>query len=648
MRTLLAATLLAAAAARVVWPAPADKFSAAEPWPGRIPAADDRGFDVLQYDLEVDLDIDAGAPVERRLWLDGVMRVILRLAAPLPPEVRLDLVDSLGAIEVRWQDVPTPFVQAGDSLRVATGPGAAAGDTVTVTVTYGGYVQRHGPMSAGLLTRAHAGGRPSVGNVNQPYSSHSWFPCKDHPSDKAALRFAVTVPDTLAAVASGRLLGTEEPAPGRRTWRWATDHPIAPYLVGLAVSDFAVWDEDCDGVPLQYLVFPEHRAAAEAVFAETCAMMRWLGDLCGPYPFADEKYAQAEFVWGGAMENQTATVIGQTVFAQPVRDAQLTVVHELSHHWFGDSLTPRHWRDIWLNEGFARYVELLWLEHTEGPQAYRERLQGLKPADLFQGDGLLGDPDPVLQRLVYDKGAWVLHMLRLYLGDPTFFAFLREYATDPDLAYAHTDRAALTAALGRAAGRDLAPFLAPWLDTEALPAIGARWRAGGGSRTLVEVVQSQGEPFFPLVVPVRVHAGLETRDLLLRMDDLLASAEVTTTMPVDSVVVDPDDLLLRVTAATPQPRLLAAQVRPNPASGATVLAYWLAGADRVAAAVYDVRGRLVRRMDLGAQPATGDGEPRLWVWDGRDEAGRRAAAGVYWLELRTRDDRAARKVTLLR
>jgi len=647
MRTVLA-LLLMASAAPAAWLAPTDKVSLPVPWPGRIPAVDDRSYDVLRYDLALDLAIDVTAPADRRLLLTGQAQLDLRLLDPRPTELRLDLVDALAPSEVRWDDAAAPFVQAGDSLRVAVPAGAAAGDTVTVTVRYAGHPPRHGPFSAGLLTRLHGDGKPTVGNVSEPYSSHSWFPCKDHPADKATLRLAVTAPDTLTVVANGHLVGTETPAAGRRTWRWASDYPLAPYLVGLAVSDFAVWDEDCDGVLLQYLVFPEDRAVTEAAFAPTCAMMRWLADLCGPYPFPDDKYAQAEFIWIGAMENQTATVIGQTAFLQGERNAQLVVVHELAHQWFGNSLTPRHWRDIWLNEGFARYVELLWLEHTEGPQAYRDHLQGLRPDDLFQGDGLLGDPDPVLQTLVYNKGAWVLHLLRLYLGDPAFFGFLRDYPGDPDLQYAHTDRAAVTAALSRAAGRDMAPFLAPWLDTEAVPELGVRWRAIGGERTLIEVVQHQSEPFFPLAVPVRVHAGPATRDLLLRMDDLLASAEIATTAPVDSVVLDPDGLLLNRTAATPPPRLLAAQPRPNPASGATVLAYWLAGADRVAAAVYDARGRLVRRLDLGAQPATTDDAPRLWVWDGRDGSGRRAAAGVYWLELRTREDRTVRKVTLLR
>jgi len=545
--------------------------------------------------------------------------------------------------ELLWQTVPTPFTQAGDSLRVPLPPGLAAGDTVAVTVFYEGRPERHGPLWAGLLLRDRENGEPAVGNVNQPHSSHSWFPCKDHPADKATLTMSITAPDDLTVAAVGRLIGVDDLGGGRRTWRWRSDHPVAPYLVGIAASDFDSWSEDCDGVLLDFHAFGEHRERAEVAFGPTCEMLLWLEDLIGPYPFADEKYAQAEMVWGGAMENQTITAYGQAAISLPDSVAHLVTVHELAHHWFGNSLTPGVWRDIWLNEGFARYVELLWREHDRGRASYYRYLQRLRPDDLFVGDGLLGDPDPLITGLIYDKGAWVLHMLRLHLGDPAFFGFLHTYATNPDLVYGHTDRETMIAVASEAAGEDLSTFFAPWLDTEAVPELVAHWQ---GKR--VEVVQLQGEPFFPLTVPVRVHAGEEVVEHLLRLDAVTTAFTVTTTADIDWVVVDPDLLLLRRTTSTIAPGILAAQPRPNPAILSTHLDYWLTDAEQVTATVFDARGRLISREDLGPQPRNADSEPHLWSWHGRDDAGRRAPAGVYWLELRTTQDRTVRKVTLLR
>ncbi len=645
---LLCLLVVAAVAAHAGWVAPGAKTEPPEvSWPGRIPAADSRGIDVLRYELTIDL---VALPPQTP-WIEGTAVVRVRYLDPAPDVLRLDLVDDLTVSEVRRGLSSTPFIQTGDSLTVNV-PLASPGNRETFTITYAGSPPRHGPLYAGLLLRQRDNaGPPTVGNVSQPYSSHGWFPCKDHPGDKATLAMTVTAADTLTVSATGRLLGTDDLPGGRRTWRWDSEFPVATYLVGLLVSEYETWSEDCVGFPLVFHAFSEHVDAARVTYAPTCDMMKWLEDLAGPFPFIGEKYAQAEFAWGGAMENQTVTAFGQASLTLPERSAHLVTVHELAHHWFGNSLTPRDWRDIWLNEGFARYVELLWREHTEGAEAYRDYLHLLNRDDLFVGDGLLGDPDPVLPNsMVYDKGAWVVHMLRLHVGDAAFFRFLHDYATDHDLTYQHTDRQAMTDAASIAAGEDLAPFFAPWLDTEAVPELGLRWRplAADDRRILVEVVQHQESPFFPLTVPVRVHAGLEVVDLKLRMDDRIAGIEVATTAPVDSVLLDPDDLVLNRTALTPAPRILAAQPRPNPSVGATHLSFWLAGADRVSADVYDMGGRLVYRADLGALPATGEGAPHVWTWQGNGRDDRRAPAGVYWLVLYTSDDRTVRKATLVR
>jgi aminopeptidase N len=638
---------LAPVAARAAWiPAQgqdAPKFR----WDGRIPSSDPRGFDVQHADYILDLvDLPPDDP-----FVTGTAALTIRLLDPAPALLRLDFVDDYEVSEVLRDGDPVPFTHVGDTLTVALPDPPQAGAEHVVRLSWSGSPPRHGPFRAGLLLRQQRDG-PSVGNVNQPYSTHSWLPCKDHPADKSTLAMTVTAPDSLTVVANGRLLGTEA-LPGERTrWSWRTDHPIAPYLIGLMASPFVSRHENCAGLRLEYHSFAEHVVDADSAYARTCDMVTHFEDLFGPYPFRDEKYAQAEFVWFGAMENQTVSAMGQAALLLPTRNAELIVAHELAHHWFGNSLTPTLWRDLWLNEGFARYCEMLWVEHAEGHASYLAEMQRLRRDDLFVGDGLLGDPDPVLPNImVYDKGAWVLHMLRGWLGDDDFFAFLRAYATHPELVYALTDRERFAVVGREVTGRDVGAFLRPWLETEAVPELAVRWRPDGGG-TLVEVVQRQGAPAFPLVVPVRVHAGSETIDRELRMDDLLAGTRVMTAAPVDSVVIDPDGWLLWRSATTAPPQLLAAQPRPNPSVGQTTLAYWLAAADRVEAAVYDARGRRVWKGSLGAQPATGPredgGEPRTWVWDGRDRAGRSVAAGVYWLELRTARDRSVRKVTLLR
>ena len=163
-------------------------------------------------------------------------------------------------------------------------------------------------------------------------------------------------------------------------------------------------------------------------------MVELMTGLAGPWPFPGEKYAQAEIKWLGAMEHQTATSYSQFLLTGTGYWENF-VIHELAHQWFGDSLTPAAWADIWLNEGFARYGEALWVEHTQGRAAYREfmlQIGARSHPDLFTEDGLLGDPDPILPNLlVYDKGAWLLHCAAPADRDEAFFAFLLDYATDP-------------------------------------------------------------------------------------------------------------------------------------------------------------------------------------------------------------------------
>jgi len=622
---------LACAPALGRWLPPDHKVAApGAAWPGRVPAADPRGFDVIDYDLAIEFTQLPPEPGE----IAGRAVIRLALLDPPPAELRLDLVNQLAIDRVLRDGEEVPHVHVGDSIRVPL-LAPVAGAIHDISIEYAGRPPRHGPMYAGLLMRQHGDAQPSVGNVSQPFSSHSWFPCKDHPADRATLSLEVIAPDTLTVVAPGRLLGTAALPNQRMSWRWRTDHPVATYLVGVVVSDFASWHEDCGGVPLDFHAFPEHQEAAALAYAPTCEMMDWLGELVGPYPYADEKYAQAQFVWGGAMENQTVSTMGTSSLLLPVRSARLVVVHELAHHWFGNNLTPRRWEDIWLNEGFARYIEVLWLEHSEDRAASLAYLDRLRRDDLFVGDGLLGDPDPILNILVYDKGAWVLHMLRGYLGDAAFFAALKTYGSQAG----HTDRAGFIDVWTRATGRDIDRFLAPWLDTEEVPELAARWRGDW-----VEVVQEQAGSEFRLGVPVRVFAGDEVRDATITLNARVAGVQVRTAAPIDSVLVDPDGLLLRRTSSTPQPRLRALQPRPNPASDQISLAYELAAADHVTGRVYDARGRLIRTSDLGLQPAA----TNTWAWDGKDQEGRRVASGVYWLELRTLDDRTVRKATLIR
>jgi len=631
----------------------------------RIPAADDRGYDVEHYDLDLIIDPQARS-------VAGAVNIRLRSLRAGLDELRLDLVDTLAVDSLSCNGAACMFLHTGDSLRVTLPTPLDAGDVGNVRVVYSGRPQRHGPFYAGLLFRLHGHDdddpttpeAPIVANVSEPYSAHSWWPCKDHPADKATARIAVTAPDTLTVISNGRLIATEPSAPGWRRTVWQETHPIATYLVSVAISNYETWTEICPGiaepVTTQYFAFPEDRSDMASDLASTCDMLAFMEALAGPYPFTGEKYAQVEVRWGGAMENQTATALGNFVFTGDGRYAEL-FLHELSHHWFGNSLTPADWPDVWLNEGFARYCEALWVEHTQDAAAYREYMDHIVDPrfwpNLFVGAGILTDPPPLdpLDDLVYDKGAWVLHMLRGRMGDDAFFAFVHAYANDPVLARATVTTADLIAHASAAAGEDLAPFLAPWLYTDAVPVLDISVSSIpllGRSRVRLSVAQQQ-QPCFPIVLPVRVITDQGRTDLRAHLDGCRGSFVWEVPGSNAQISIDPDRWLLYRAASAPAPLLQAGSPFPNPATAAgTQLPYRLLIDTQVTTAVYDVRGRRVGSWDLGFQTATGSaedgGEPLIWSWDGELDGRRRAPAAVYWLELRAAGERIVRKITLIR
>ncbi|HVG21298.1 MAG TPA: M1 family metallopeptidase, partial [Blastocatellia bacterium] len=299
---------------------------------------------------------------------------------------------------------------------------------VTSNILGGGMlVSNHGPDNATVMA-----------TLSEPYAAPTWWPCVDNAQDKATAEIEITVPRGFQAASNGTL--TKEESNGNRTttYYWREDYPIATYLISVAATNYIKFEDTytaLDGsttMPLVYYVYPEHIDLARLKFGVTRRAIEIFAPLFGEYPFLNEKYGMAEFPWGGAMEHQTMTSMGAGVVGSISNAGQSIIAHELSHHWWGDLVTMRTWNDIWLNEGFATYSEVLFFE----------RFSDLNPGDLMsrsyddgEVNGRLGGTvnaenlnNPFDDRgAIYTKGAWVLHMLRHVLGDAEFFAALKDY-----------------------------------------------------------------------------------------------------------------------------------------------------------------------------------------------------------------------------
>lgn len=471
-------------------------------------------IDVEHYAIELTLDPDRERIEGRctvRLWAveDGLHSVKLDFEGLEVEEVldrsrrRLEFTHRRGQLEIRLAQ----------PLR--------RGDFAELAIRYGGRPAK------GLWFAGHRAGRATqVYTQGQCEDSRWWFPCIDDPADRATSEVRVHMPAHWTSVAAGELVDRRI-VDGRRTDHWRMAFPHPPYLVTLVAGEFSESEGDWDGVPLLYLFEPGYEAWAEAAFAETGAALEFLSELTGvryPYP----KYSQAcveNFPFGG-MENISASTLTDRTLRDErgLRDGDSVglVLHEVAHQWFGNLMTCRDWSHIWLNEGFATYVTLLYFEETRGRDDFRVRLRDAQEGYVASDQGEQRRPmvhdvyrDPIdlfFSGHAYAGGAVRLHLLRHVLGERAFRRGVQIYVAD------NTNRSVVTDDLQRAfeeaSGKDLGPFFEQWFHSPGFPEFVVSTEYDGRERELlltVEQIQDPGDGT-PAVFAVPVDVELRIGD----------------------------------------------------------------------------------------------------------------------------------------
>ncbi|MFF3828580.1 M1 family metallopeptidase [Streptomyces griseus] len=422
-----------------------------------FPGLGNGGYDVTHYGLELDVD-----PAGDRLR--GTATITARATQDLSA-FHLDLA-GLDVESAAVEGRPAAVNRAGKELTLR--PAADVEDrlregrTFTAVVRYSGSPETitdpDGSEEGWLRT---ADGAVALG---EPAGSMAWFPGNHHPSDKAAYDIEVTVPDPLKAVSNGQLVArrTED---GRTAYHWRTTEPMASYLATVAVGRFTTEQaRTAEGIRLFTAVDPASAAASEDVLERIPEVLAWSRARFGPYPFTSagaivERTGDATY----ALETQN-----RPVFPGPPDTGLL--VHELAHQWFGNSVTPKTWRDMWLNEGFATYAEWLWAADHDGvpvgesfDEAYEDDANwAFPPADPPTAAELSEPP-------VYGRGAMVVHRIRLATGDDrAFFALVRGWTEKYRHANASTDD--FTAYVEAETGLELGGLWDDWLYGGSRPA----------------------------------------------------------------------------------------------------------------------------------------------------------------------------------
>jgi len=454
------------------------------------------GVDALHYVFRLGLtdasnEITGEATITVKFLRDGVGDVQLDLASARGGQgMTVASVRRGGPIDVPGTPADAiVHTHDQDRLRLVLPAPARAGQELTFTVRY------RGVPAAGLLHGNNIHGERTIFANNWPNLIRHWLPMIDHPYDKATGELIVTAPAHYQVVSNGVLVEEHDLAGGQRRTHWRQSVPIASWLYTLGVARFTAHHAgEVQGVPLQTWVFPQDRDAGLRLFEDLSRRaMNFFVTQIGPYPY--EKLANIQATgFSGGTEYATAIFYGE----KGVTAGRGPVVHEIAHQWWGNSVTETDWDDVWLSEGFATYFTLLFTEHDEGRDAFvdgltRSRAQILQLEQKFPDTPVmhrnLSDMTRVLNGLVYQKGGWILHMLRHEVGTEHFWRAIREYYRRYRNGNAST--ADLRAVFEQVSGKPLDRFFSQWLTRPGVPAVSGTWRYVP-ARKQVEVTLAQG------------------------------------------------------------------------------------------------------------------------------------------------------------
>ncbi len=436
-------------------------------------------------------------------------------------------------------------------LQVVLPATATGGSTDSITICYQG-----SPVSDGLGSFEQAMLPDSsywLWTLSQPYGARDWWPVIERLDDKLdSVVIHITTPMGSVGVSNGLLVETDTLAElVARTF--VHRYPITPYLVAIAAAPYVFWIDTVNlsqgSLPVVNYVLPADTAIAKAQIPALYPVFTFFDSLFLPYPFMAEQYGHARFGYGGGMEHQTMSFIGNYNYE--------LLVHELAHQWFGNLTTCGSWQDIWLNEGFADYLTGISFERFS-PDLYWPLFLGKREETITaapDGSVWVADTSQVFRifngRLSYFKGAWVLHQLRWVVGDDAFWQGCRNWLTHPDLAFGYGRTAQLQTIMEAASGMDLDTFFRNWVYGEGHPDFVLHWRQSGNvlEGWLSQTTSHPSVELFEMPVPVRLGGDWGDTTIIMYQTQANQPFRLLIAEQIDDVALDPDNKLLGSTAA---------------------------------------------------------------------------------------------------
>lgn len=490
--------------------------------------------DVLHYRWELELTDDSNA-------IDGVAQVTVAFS-DLSKPFQLNLLQKSGefgmevvSISANGQSKPVSFEDNLIQLQPVS-------DTTTYQIRYTGIAER------GLVIDKTKYGARSFFGDNWPNLARHWLPGVDHPYDKASVEFVIIAPAHYDVVATGAKVEESYLDGNRKLTHYIEPSPVALKVATIGVTRFASKMLGISyGVPISAWVYPENREAGFYDYAMAIPVMDYFIENIGPYPFSKLANMQAKTQWGG-LEN-AGTIAYNENSVDGKRTATGLIAHEIAHQWFGNSASEADWNHVWLSEGFATYFAILFMEHLQGTDVRmaesaldRDQIIAFyesNPSPIV--DLSIKDPMKVLNTNSYQKGGWVLHMLRVQLGDELFWKAIQTYYAR----YMHSNAMTedLKDVFEEVSGKDLDAYFEQWVFTAGYPELHVESRTKKGTVAL-KITQEQSELFaFPLEIGLKKDDGtMEIRSVKIQEKTHKAEWEVEGN--VVEVVIDPHVNLL--------------------------------------------------------------------------------------------------------
>lgn len=504
--------------------------------------AQQNSIDALHYRFELTLR-DSSDEIR------GLAQVQLRLRQQLDA-VELDLMGKdagggMTAEKVEMNHLPLRFVQEQGKLRIELPAPARTGDTLNLRIRYRGV-----PADGLVIGRNRHGDRTFFGD-NWPNRARHWLPVNDHPSDKATCEFIVQAPVTYEVVSNGHLVEKSALNTRQMLTHWRSDLPLPTKVMVIGAARFAISHEPpVNGVPLSIWVYPQDREKGFKDFRPASLALAFMDMEVGPYPFEKLANVQSTTRFGG-MENAGCIFYAENSVNGKTPPERL-IAHEVAHQWFGNSATEADWTHLWLSEGFATYFAHLYTEAVYGPEAMARDLQRDRGEvlDYAASEPLqpvvplrVADPMTLLSPNSYQKGAWILHMLRHEVGDSLFREGIRRYYTRYRYGNASTDDFRIE--MEAVSGRPLSSFFRQWLYQPGAPRLEGSWHYDGSRKILaVTVIQTAQRYELPIEIGIYEGGFAPLRIEAVRLKEREQQWEFPLSKPPVRVELDPRTRLL--------------------------------------------------------------------------------------------------------